>query len=86
MHIVQTLTTPLSSGFMGISIIGLMVSVWITANITETWGFTFIMLFIAMFIAGMMSMTNVDTQDSSIDLLYINDSQKPEFLKKNKQD
>jgi formate hydrogenlyase subunit 3/multisubunit Na+/H+ antiporter MnhD subunit len=48
---------PLSSGFMLTSIIGAMISLVYVADKSRTWGFTFFLFFLIMFIASLVSMT-----------------------------
>jgi len=53
---------PLSSGFFLTSIVGFFISVFAVYPWSPTWGFTFMLMFIFMFVASMVSMTysNVD--------------------------
>jgi len=55
---------PLSSGFFLTSIIGFFVSVFAIYPASPTWGFTFLLMFIFMFIASMISMTYSNVDDS----------------------
>jgi len=48
---------PLSGGFMVTSIVGFIVSAVYVYPQNPTWGFTFVLFFILMFIASMISMT-----------------------------
>jgi len=47
----------LSAGFMLTSIIGFLISVFFVNGLSETWGFTFMLFFMIMFISSMISMT-----------------------------
>jgi len=50
-------TVPLSSSFMLTSIIGLMISwLWVLPR-NKSWGLTFMIFFVLMFVAAMISMT-----------------------------
>ena len=57
----------LSAGFMLTSIIGFFISVFFVVKVSETWGFTFCVFFVIMFIASVMSMTKADPMDKSYD-------------------
>ena len=48
---------PLSGGFMIVSILGLIFSSIVIFPSNKTWGFTFMLFFILMFIASLISMT-----------------------------
>ncbi|MFA5796562.1 MAG: hypothetical protein WC916_00810 [Candidatus Woesearchaeota archaeon] len=50
----------LSAGFMLTSIIGFFVSVYFVMKLSETWGFTFALFFVIMFISSIISMTHAD--------------------------
>jgi hypothetical protein len=54
---------PLNSGFMLTSIVGFMISVLFVMKIDTTWGFTFSLFFILMFIASIISMSRIDAED-----------------------
>jgi len=56
-------TTPLSTGFFLVSIIGFFVGTYIIYPISKTWGFTFALFFIIMFIASFVSMTYSSVDD-----------------------
>ncbi|MFT4260898.1 MAG: hypothetical protein ACMXX9_00515 [Candidatus Woesearchaeota archaeon] len=63
---------PLDSKFMLISILGFLVSVmYIMPQISTSWGFTFMIFFLMMFIASMFTMTKSDTSPDAIDSLAI---------------
>jgi hypothetical protein len=51
---------PLSSGFMIVSIIGFLLSIWMVMDWSESWGFTFVLFFVMMFIASIVSMTKAE--------------------------
>lgn len=48
---------PLKASFAATSIIGFLVSVILIPKFSETWAFTFAIVFLIMFIAAMLSMT-----------------------------
>jgi formate hydrogenlyase subunit 3/multisubunit Na+/H+ antiporter MnhD subunit len=48
---------PLSGGFMITSIVGFIISAIFVYPRTKPWGFTFVVFFILMFVASMISMT-----------------------------
>jgi hypothetical protein len=50
----------LSAGFMLTSIIGFFLSTFFVWKISETWGVTFALFFIIMFVASIISMTKAD--------------------------
>jgi len=56
---------PLSNGFMVASMLGFIISAvyWSFGRISETWGFTFCLVFVMMFIASMVSMTKAPVPD-----------------------
>jgi formate hydrogenlyase subunit 3/multisubunit Na+/H+ antiporter MnhD subunit len=63
---------PLDSTFMLVSIIGFFVSVfYVYQYLSASWGFTFTLFFVMMFIASIVSMTKADTSPDSIDSLAI---------------
>jgi len=49
---------PLKGSFMALSIIGFLVSVYLIYPSSINWGTAFILVFIAMFIASVISMTH----------------------------
>ena len=49
--------SPLSSGFMLTSMVGILVSAFFVYDFSKPWGATFGLFFLAMFIASMISMT-----------------------------
>jgi hypothetical protein len=49
--------TPLSAGFMLTSIIGAIISAKFVYDVSPSWGFTFFLFFVVMFIAALVSMT-----------------------------
>ena len=51
---------PLSSGFMLTSIVGFFVSALLVYKYTESWGVAFMIFFVMMFIASVISMTYSD--------------------------
>jgi len=53
---------PLTSSFMLTSIIGVMVSAMFVMKLSVTWGFTFTVFFVIMFIASIVSMSNMDAE------------------------
>jgi hypothetical protein len=58
--------TPLSSGFMLTSIMGAILSVFVIIPLNLAWGFTFTLVFIIMFIASMISMTQAPVGDEDL--------------------
>ena len=48
---------PLSSGFMLTAIVGFLISIMYVYPRDPTWGFTFVLFFILMFVASLISMT-----------------------------
>ena len=54
---------PFSSGFMLTSIIGFFVSVFFVMKLSLTWGFTFALVFIIMFIASIITMSQIEAED-----------------------
>ena len=54
---------PFSSGFMLTSIIGFFVSVFFVMKISATWGFTFALVFVIMFIASIITMSQIEAED-----------------------
>ena len=53
---------PLTSSFMLTSIIGFLVSVMFVMKLSVTWGFTFALFFVIMFIASVVSMSNIEAE------------------------
>jgi len=54
---------PFSSGFMLTSIIGFFVSVFFVMKISPTWGFTFALVFVIMFVASIITMSQIEAED-----------------------
>ena len=54
---------PFSSGFMLTSILGFMISVLFVMKISATWGFTFALIFVIMFIASIVTMGQIEAED-----------------------
>lgn len=52
-------TAPLKGSFMLTSIIGLIISWMYVLPRNKTWGFTFVLFFAIMFIASIISLTNM---------------------------
>ncbi|HLC47040.1 MAG TPA: hypothetical protein VJI75_04875 [Candidatus Nanoarchaeia archaeon] len=61
---------PLSSSFFLASILGVLLSLVYWDKITPTWAFTFLLLFGAMFVASLISMTKAPIEDQ-IELDYV---------------
>ena len=57
---------PLSNTFMITSILGFLLTVIYYDNIGPTWGFTFALIFIVMFIASLISMTYGPIREENI--------------------
>ena len=57
---------PLPTSFMLISIIGFFISLFVVYPVSPSFGFAFMLVFIVMFIASMVSMTQaeIETRDS----------------------
>jgi hypothetical protein len=70
---------PLSSGFMMVSIIGFLVSIWMIMDWSETWGFTLVLFFVMMFISSIVSMTKAEPIPEHMDELAFH---KPKILNK----
>jgi hypothetical protein len=52
---------PLSGGFMAISIVGFFVSLFMVyTKISHTWGVALMMVFITMFLASIVSISNIE--------------------------
>jgi hypothetical protein len=58
--------TPLSSGFMLTSIMGALLSVFVVMPMSLAWGFTFTLVFVVMFIASLVSMTQGPVGDQDL--------------------
>ena len=48
---------PLSGGYMITSIVGFLISAFYVLPNSKTWGFTFVLFFVLMFVASLISMT-----------------------------
>lgn len=48
---------PLSSGFMLTAMVGFLISIFYVYPRSSTWGFTFVLFFVLMFVSSMISMT-----------------------------
>ena len=57
MHHKEFNIAPLSGGYMITSILGFIISAFYVLPNSRTWGFTFVLFFILMFIASLISMT-----------------------------
>ena len=53
---------PLPSSFMLTSMVGFFVSMYYVMGLSITWGFTFMLLFVFMFVASMISMVKADAE------------------------
>ncbi len=75
---------PLSAGFMLTSILGFFISIWFIMDLSATWGFTFTLFFIIMFLASLISMTKAEPRPDHMDTLAIHNHEKAyaPFLKK----
>jgi hypothetical protein len=80
----KDISVPLSSGFMATSIIGFFVSIWFVMDYSEPWGFTFMVFFIMLFIASIVSMTRALPIPEHMDELAIH-RQKEVHEKKKKR-
>jgi hypothetical protein len=75
---------PLTSGFMLTSIVGFLVAVFFVWKLSETWGFTFGLFFLIMFIASVVNMTKIEADDKyGLEELAIHD--KDHYAKKRKR-
>lgn len=54
---------PFSSGFMLTSILGFMISVLFVMKLSLTWGFTFALMFVILFIASIITMGQIEAED-----------------------
>ena len=54
---------PLSGGFMLTSIVGFLISAIYVYPRSATWGFTFSLFFVLMFVASLISMTKAPVDD-----------------------
>ena len=54
---------PLSSGFMFTGLIGFIASVYFFDNLGPTWGFTFVLFFLIVFIAAFISMSYASPEE-----------------------
>lgn len=53
--------SPLSSSFMLTSMVGFLISVFFVYGMSKSWGFTFGLFFVIMFISSLISMTYAPT-------------------------
>ena len=54
---------PLTSSFMLTSIVGFMVSVLYVMKLSASWGFTFALFFVIMFISSIVSMSHMEAEE-----------------------
>ena len=54
---------PFTSGFMLTSILGFLISVLFVMKISLTWGFTFALVFVILFVASVVSMGRIEAED-----------------------
>ena len=54
---------PFSSGFMLSSILGFFISVFFVMKMSPTWGFTFALVFVIMFIASVVTLSHLEADD-----------------------
>ncbi len=54
---------PFSSGFMLSTIIGFFISVFFVMSVSPTWGFTFALIFVIMFIASVVTLSQIEAED-----------------------
>ena len=57
MHHNEFNVAPLSGAFMLTSIVGFLISTFYILPSSQTWGFTFMLFFVLMFVASVISMT-----------------------------
>ncbi|MBN2052533.1 hypothetical protein JW756_03445 [Candidatus Woesearchaeota archaeon] len=75
---------PLTSGFMLTSILGFLISILFVMKLSVTWGFTFALVFLIMFIASIISMSKIEADDKyGLNELAIHD--KDHYVKKRKR-
>lgn len=72
---------PLSSSFMASSIILFLLSVWLVMDWSESWGFTFMLVSIIMFVASFVSMTKAEPVPSQMDELAIHAPERKKKVK-----
>jgi len=56
---------PLKGSFMVTSMVGFFVSIYYVMQLSQTWGFTFALFFVMMFIASFISMTYAPISERS---------------------
>ena len=62
---------PLPHEWMIVSIIGFFISLLMIWDINMKWGAAFMLLFIIMFVASIVSMTNASTDQEDLDVLAV---------------
>lgn len=78
-------SVPFSGGFMLTSILGFFISVLFVMKISETWGFTFALVFVLMFVASIVSLGKIQAEDNySLKELAIHDKKHYQRKKKKK--
>ena len=73
----RTTWAPLHSSFMAISIIGFFVSIWLfdwSTNLGLQWGFTFMIFFLMMFIASVISMSKAEATEEHMEHLAVHEN------------
>ena len=53
---------PLTGSFMLTSIVGFMVSALFVMKLSQTWGFTFCVFFVIMFVSSVVSLSNMEAE------------------------
>lgn len=77
-------TVPFSSGFMLTSILGFFISVLFVMNLSLTWGFTFALVFVIMFVASIINMSHLEADDK-YGLRELAIHEKDHYVKKRKK-
>ncbi|MBN2459221.1 hypothetical protein JXB28_02960 [Candidatus Woesearchaeota archaeon] len=54
---------PFSSGFMLTTMLGFFISVFFVMGISPTWGFTFALTFVILFVASVVSMSHIEASN-----------------------
>ena len=80
---------PLSAGFMIVSMLGFFFTVLAIYPLDPSWGFAFALIFVLMFVASVISMTNAPVNDPQfyreLAIHNIRNREEAEFEKKNKK-
>lgn len=77
--------TPLSSGFMLTSMIGILMSLVVLVPFSLSWGITFTAVFGIMFFASILSMSNGPVPDSELESVHLKELAVHDKYKKNQR-